>query len=190
MTSVSAGALGLLIVALAAAGLATGFLAGLLGIGGGAILVPVLYEVLGAVGVDPDVRMHVAIGTSLAVILPTSLRSFLLHKARGAVDLSVVTSMAPGVVLGVIGGALIAKISSRSGLQWVWVVSATVMALRLLLARDDWRLGDALPGLAARTVYGAVVGLLSALMSVGGVEARHAAVLAGVLAQVEVPLYS
>ena len=76
--------------------------------------------------------------------------------------------MAPGVVLGVIGGALIAKISSRSGLQWVWVVSATVMALRLLLARDDWRLGDALPGLAARTVYGAVVGLLSALMSVGG----------------------
>ena len=168
MTSVSAGALGLLIVALAAAGLATGFLAGLLGIGGGAILVPVLYEVLGAVGVDPDVRMHVAIGTSLAVILPTSLRSFLLHKARGAVDLSVVTSMAPGVVLGVIGGALIAKISSRSGLQWVWVVSATVMALRLLLARDDWRLGDALPGLAARTVYGAVVGLLSALMSVGG----------------------
>jgi uncharacterized protein len=168
MTNVSAAELALLVAALAAAGVATGFLAGLLGIGGGAILVPVLYEVLGAAGVDPAIRMHVSIGTSLAVILPTSLRSFLLHKAKGAVDMSVVTSMAPGIVLGVIGGAMIAKFASRSGLQWVWVVSATLMSLRLFLARDDWRLGNTLPGLAVRTVYGAVVGVLSALMSVGG----------------------
>ena len=95
MTSISPGEFGLLAVALAASGLASGFLAGLLGIGGGAILVPVLYEVLGAVGVAEAIRMHVAVGTSLAVILPTSLRSFLLHKARGAVDIGVVTSMAP-----------------------------------------------------------------------------------------------
>ena len=168
MTSLSSADLGLLVAALAAAGVATGFLAGLLGIGGGAILVPVLYEVLGAAGVDAGIRMHVAVGTSLAVILPTSLRSFLLHKAKGAVDMSVVTSMAPGVVLGVIGGALIAKFASRDGLQWVWVVSATLMSLRLFLARDDWRLGSELPGFAVRTVYGVFVGLLSALMSVGG----------------------
>ena len=97
MSSLSAGGLGLLALALAASGLAAGFLAGLLGIGGGAILVPVLYEVLGIVGVDEAIRMHMAVGTSLAVILPTSLRSFLLHKAKGAVDMGVVTSMAPMV---------------------------------------------------------------------------------------------
>jgi uncharacterized protein len=168
MTSVSSGGLGLLALALAASGLATGFLAGLLGIGGGAILVPVLYEVLGAVGVDEAIRMHVSVGTSLAVILPTSLRSFLLHKAKGAVDMSIVTSMAPAVILGVLAGALIARFASRAGLQWVWVVSATLMSLRLFLARDDWRLGAELPGLAVRSIYGAIVGLISALMSVGG----------------------
>ena len=130
MTSVSAGDLGVLVAALAMAGVATGFLAGLLGIGGGAILVPVLYEVLGAVGIDPAIRMHVAVGTSLAVILPTSLRAFLLHKAKGAVDISVVTSMAPGVIAGVLAGAVITKYASRSGLQWVWVVSASLKPSR------------------------------------------------------------
>lgn len=168
MLNMPASELALLVAALAGSGLLSGFLAGLLGIGGGAILVPVLYEVLGAVGVAEAIRMHIAIGTSLAVILPTSLRSFMAHKAKGAVDMSVVTSMAPGVVLGVIAGAAIAKVSSRTGLQWVWVISATVMALRLLLGRDDWRLGTELPGILVRSIYGAVVGLLSALMSVGG----------------------
>ena len=168
MLNMPASELALLVTALAGSGLLSGFLAGLLGIGGGAILVPVLFEVLGAVGVPAAIRMHIAIGTSLAVILPTSLRSFMAHKAKGAVDMSVVTSMAPGVVLGVIAGAAIAKVSSRTGLQWVWVISATVMALRLLLGRDDWRLGTELPGFLARSIYGAIVGLLSALMSVGG----------------------
>ena len=95
--------------ALLAAGLVTGLLAGLLGIGGGGILVPVLYEVFGALGVDDAVRMHLAVGTSLAVIVPTSLRSFAAHRARGAVDLDLVKSMALWVVAGVGLGAVLAR---------------------------------------------------------------------------------
>ena len=86
---VPAGELALLLGALLAAGFATGLLAGLLGIGGGGILVPVLYELFGTLGVDETIRMHLAVGTSLAVIIPTSLRSFSAHRARGAVDTAI-----------------------------------------------------------------------------------------------------
>jgi uncharacterized membrane protein YfcA len=168
IADVAAGSIVGLVLALVAAGVASGFLAGLLGIGGGGILVPVLYEVLGVAGVDPAIRMHLAVGTALAVILPTSLRSFLAHKARGAVDMGLITSMAPGIVAGVLVGVVIAKYSSREVMQWVWVLSATLMALRLIFKGDNARLGDELPGMVVRTVYATAVGLISTLMSVGG----------------------
>src|SRR4051794_30296774 len=79
---VPASELVLLVVALLAAGLLAGFLAGLLGIGGGGVLVPVLYEVYHVLDVDPAIRMHMALGTTLAIILPTSLKSFAGHRAR------------------------------------------------------------------------------------------------------------
>ncbi|MGH6903059.1 MAG: TSUP family transporter, partial [Geminicoccaceae bacterium] len=102
------GEIALLAGALLAAGLVTGLLAGLLGIGGGGILVPVLYELFGVLGGADAVRMHLAVGTSLAVIVPTSLRSFAGHRARGAVDMDLVRSMAPAVVAGVGLGAVLA----------------------------------------------------------------------------------
>ncbi|MCE3250592.1 MAG: family transporter [Geminicoccaceae bacterium] len=102
---VGAGELVLLVGALLAAGFLTGLLAGLLGIGGGGILVPVLYDVFGALGIADAVRMHLAVGTSLAVIVPTSLRSFKGHRARGAVDMALLKSMALPVVAGVALGA-------------------------------------------------------------------------------------
>lgn len=73
--------------AIAVSGVISGLLAGVFGIGGGAVLVPVFYQVFGLLGVDESVRMHVSVGSSLAIILPTSLRSFTAHNARGAVDL-------------------------------------------------------------------------------------------------------
>jgi uncharacterized membrane protein YfcA len=154
--------------ALLAAGFATGFLAGLLGIGGGGILVPVLYETLGALGVDDAVRMHLAVGTSLAVIVPTSLRSFTAHHARGAVDLDLVRSMAPWVVLGVCFGAVLARYSNEAALKGIWVAAASTMSLKLFLGRQDWQLGDAVPGQPFRGLYGGFVGLVSAFMSIGG----------------------
>ena len=79
------------VLALIAAGIVAGFLAGLFGIGGGAVLVPVFYQMLGALGFDEAIKMHVAVGTSLAIIVPTSLQSFRKHKARGAVDMAGLT---------------------------------------------------------------------------------------------------
>jgi uncharacterized protein len=154
--------------ALLAAGVVTGLLAGLLGIGGGGILVPVLYEVFGALGVDDGIRMHLAVGTSLAVIVPTSLRSFTAHHARGAVDLDLVRSMALWVVVGVGLGAVLARYSNEAVLKGIWVVAASIMSLKLFLGRQDWQLGDVVPGQPFRALYGGFVGLVSTLMSIGG----------------------
>ena len=126
---ISPGAVALLALALGAGGLLTGFMAGLLGIGGGGILVPILYELWTLLGVDAAIRMHMAVGTSLAVIIPTSLKSFAAHRARGAVDVGLVRRLAVPVVLGVIAGAVIASVSASAGLKWVWAVFATVMAV-------------------------------------------------------------
>src|SRR5918999_4897326 len=115
----SAGALALLALALAGAGVVTGFLAGLLGIGGGGILVPVLYEVFTILGVDAAIRMHMAVGTSLAVMVPTSLKSFAAHRAKGAVEMAIVARLAGPVLLGVVLGVAVAEASPSTFLKWV-----------------------------------------------------------------------
>lgn len=161
---------GLLLLAgsLIGAGLLTGFIAGLLGIGGGGIMVPVLYEMFGLLGVPDAIRMHVSVGTSLAVIVPTSITSFRAHKARGTVDTDVLTSMAPWVILGVLLGAVMARYASRVALQAIWAGAATVIAAKMLLAREHWRLGDSLPGNPGRAIYAMFTGFVSVLMSIGG----------------------
>src|ERR1700734_877268 len=91
--------LALLLVAM---GALSGFLAGLFGIGGGAILVPVFYECFRIAGVPLDVRMPLCIGTSLAIVIPTSIRSYLAHRARGAVDMEILKVWWLPVLTGVI----------------------------------------------------------------------------------------
>jgi uncharacterized membrane protein YfcA len=162
------GDLALLLGALVAAGFATGLLAGLLGIGGGGVLVPVLYELFGSLGVDKAIGMHLAVGTSLAVIIPTSLRSFAAHRARGAVDMEIVRSMALPVVAGVCLGAVLARYSNEAVLKAIWVGAATLIGIRLCLGRRGGQLGDAIPGNSFRMLYGGFVGLVSTLMSIGG----------------------
>lgn len=155
-------------VALAGAGVVAGFLAGLFGIGGGAILVPVFYQVFGLLGIDEAVRMHLAIGTSLAVIVPTSIRSVLSHKLRGAVDLELLKSWIIPVPLGVVAASVIAASVSSGGLRAIFAIIAIVVGLRMLLNRDSWRLGEDLPPNPLRAIVGVVLGLLSALMGIGG----------------------
>ncbi|MEQ8741433.1 MAG: sulfite exporter TauE/SafE family protein, partial [Hoeflea sp.] len=128
--------------ALAGAGLVAGVLAGLFGIGGGAILVPVFYQVFGLLGVDEAVRMHLAVGTSLAIIVPTSLRSFLSHKARGAVDMKLLKSWIVPIPLGVAAASLIAASVSSGGLRAIFAIIAVLVGLRMLFNRVSWRLGD------------------------------------------------
>src|SRR5262245_5429703 len=148
-----------LIVALLAVGLITGFLAGLLGIGGGGVLVPVLYETFSALGVPDHVRMHMVLGTSFAVILPTAWSSFRGHLARGTVDTDLLRRLGPYVVAGVIAGALLASASSATALKAVWVVCGGLLALKMALGRDDWRLGDNLPRRGVLEAVAFVIGL-------------------------------
>src|SRR5579862_1530574 len=98
--------LGLLLIA---TGALSGFLAGLFGIGGGAVLVPVFYECFRLAGVPLEVRMPLCVGTSLAVIIPTSIRSFRAHYARGAVDMTIVRQWWLPVLIGVMSGSVIAR---------------------------------------------------------------------------------
>jgi len=164
----SVGDLALLAAGLLAAGLVAGFLAGLLGIGGGGVLVPVLYEIFRILDVDPAIRMHLVLGTTLAIILPTSLKSFAAHRARGSVDIALLKRVAPFVVLGVVFGTLAAKASSGDVLKWVWVCAAGFVSLKMALGREDWKISDHLPPSPWPQIGALGVGFISTLMSIGG----------------------
>src|SRR5215216_757361 len=126
-------------------GALSGFLAGVFGIGGGAILVPVFYECFRLAGVPLEVRMPLCIGTSLAIIIPTSVRSYRAHYARGAVDVEILKTWWLPVVIGVIAGSVTARYAPERLFKIVFVCVAWSAATRLLLARDRWKLGEAVP---------------------------------------------
>jgi uncharacterized membrane protein YfcA len=153
---------------LAAVGGLSGFLAGLFGIGGGAILVPVFYECFRIAGVPLEVRMPLCVGTSLAVIIPTSISSFRAHYARGAVDMNVLRSWWLPIVTGVIAGSVTARYAPERLFKYVFVMVAWSAAARLLLGRQSWKFGDDLPRGPLMKVYGFFVGILSTLMGIGG----------------------
>lgn len=153
---------------LAAVGALSGFLAGVFGIGGGAVLVPVFYECFRLAGVPLEVRMPLCIGTSLAIIIPTSIRSFRAHYARGAVDMEILRQWWLPVVVGVIAGSVTARYAPERLFKIVFVGVAWSAAARLLLARDTWKLGDDVPQGPLMKLYGFFVGLLSTLMGIGG----------------------
>lgn len=157
-----------LAAALIASGLLMGFLAGLFGIGGGGVVVPVLYELFRLAGVPEDVRMHLSVGTSLAIIIPTSLRSMAAHRAKGSLDVGVVNRLAVPVVLGVLAGILIAKNAPGDLFKIVWVGFSAAMAGKLIFGKESWRLGAEIPRSRLVEAYGALVGFLSTLLSIGG----------------------
>jgi uncharacterized membrane protein YfcA len=157
-----------LIVGLLAAGAVTGLLAGVFGVGGGAIIVPVLYELFRMQGVPDAIRTPLAVGTSLAIIIPTSIRSFRAHQRKGAVDLSVLRAWAVPVLVGVVAGSLVARYAPAALFKGVFVAVAGISAIRLLFGRDSWRFGDDLPSGPLMRVYGLVIGVLSSLMGIGG----------------------
>ena len=160
--------LALLAVGLLVAGGITGLLAGLFGVGGGAVIVPVLYELFTVLGVPDDIRMPLCVGTSLAIIIPTSIQSFNAHRRRGAVDMSILRTWAIPAILGVILGSLVARFAPAELFKWVFVCVAGASALRLLFGKDSWRLADDMPGKFLMRIYGLVIGVLSALMGIGG----------------------
>ncbi|WP_424926947.1 sulfite exporter TauE/SafE family protein [Amaricoccus tamworthensis] len=153
---------------LLAAGAVVGVLAGLFGVGGGAISVPVLYETFGIMGVSEDIAMPMAVGTSLCIIIPTSIQSARGHFLHGAVDMNLLRTWAFPVLAGVLIGAVIAKFANPWVFQLAFVLVATTTATRLLLGGKNWRVAESLPARSVLSVYGAIVGFLSSLMGIGG----------------------
>jgi len=151
-----------------AGGVVSGFLAGLFGIGGGAIIVPILYEVFRIIGVPDDVRMQLCIGTSLAIIVPTTIRSYLAHRERGAVMPEVLRIWMVPMVIGVGIGSVLAAFAPQAVFKIVFVLLAWLIAARLLFGGDKWRLGDQLPGTPGMVAYGVGIGLAGSLMGVSG----------------------
>ena len=154
--------------AIVVAGVITGLLAGLFGIGGGAVIVPVLYEVFRVLGVPDEVRMQLCVGTSIAIIVPTTIRSYLTHRAKGLVIPQVIRLWALPAVIGVACGAMIAAFAPPIVFKIAFVLIASFIAAKFLFAGDRWNLGPELPGTLPMTLCGFGIGLAGSLMGVSG----------------------
>jgi len=157
-----------LAAAVVAAGVLTGILAGVFGVGGGGVVVPVLFEIFRILAVPDDVRMQLCIGTSLAVIGPTAWRSYRAHQARGMVIAGVIKLWALPTFVGVAVGAVIAAFAPGGVFKIAFMVIASIIAARLLFGGDRWRLSDELPGRGGMIGYGFLIGLGSSLMGISG----------------------
>src|SRR5215471_12073852 len=143
-------------------------LAGLFGVGGGAVIVPILYEVFGLLGVPEEVRMQLCVGTSIAIIVPTTVRSYLAHHAKGLVVPGVIRLWALPAVFGVACGAAIAAFAPSEVFKLAFVVIASFIASKFLFAGESWNLGTDLPGPWLMRLYGFGIGLAGSLMGVSG----------------------
>lgn len=157
-----------LALAIVLGGVVTGLLAGLFGVGGGAVIVPVLYEVFRILGVPEAVHMQLCVGTSLAIILPTTIRSYLTHRRKGLVVPRVIRLWALPAVIGVSCGAAIAAFAPPAVFKIAFVLIALLIAIKFLFAGDRWNLGTDLPGMVPMTFYGFGIGLAGSLMGISG----------------------
>lgn len=161
-------AMAALAAALGTAGIAAGLLAGLLGVGGGIVIVPVLYHAFPLIGAAPGPVMHAAVGTSLATIVATSIASARAHYRRGGVEVGVLRALGPWVVAGVVCGTVIAGLVRGAVLTALFAVMALAIAANLALGREGKRLRDGLPGTMGRAGIGGVIGGVSSMMGIGG----------------------
>lgn len=158
----------LMAAAMTATGVVGGLLAGLLGVGGGIVTVPILDTVLGLLNVDPAIRMQVAVATSLATIIPTAISSTRAHRARGAVDLELVRRWALPILLGSVLGTVVASQTRSVALYAVFAMVAFTVALKMLLPLDNFTVAREPPRGAAGQAISGAIGMVSTLMGIGG----------------------
>ena len=156
-----------LVVELLILGSCTGFLAGLLGVGGGMLMVPFMTLLLSAKGMPTAYVVKMAIATSLATICFTSIASVRAHHQRGAVLWPVARLLAPGIVVGSLLGAQIAKALPAQALAILFAVFVSFSALQMLIDRKP-RASRQLPGTGGMLAAGGMVGLLASLVGAGG----------------------
>jgi len=155
-------------VAMLATGVVAGVMAGLLGIGGGIVIVPVLEAALGFVGVDPAIRMHIAVGTSLATIVPTSISSARAHQRRHAVDVDLVRRWGVFVLIGSLFGAWVASRVHSDVLAVVFATLSMAMAVKKVFFADSGSVADSIPSGPLLPVLLTFVGIFSSMMGIGG----------------------
>jgi uncharacterized membrane protein YfcA len=159
--------LDLWLIAYLALGLVTGLLAGLFGIGGGAVMVPVLTVMFAAQGFAPDYVVHLALGTSMATIIPTSLSSLNAHHKHGAVLWLAVRGLAPGILLGTFAATFLAAMLSPRPLAIFFCIFMSYVAAQMILNRKPSP-SRQLPGAIGLASVGAGIGSISALVAIGG----------------------
>ena len=157
-----------MLVALLGAGAAGGLLAGLLGVGGGIVIVPALDMALTLAGVDPTVALHVAVGTSMATIVPTSISSSRSHARRGAVDFEVIRRWSLPIVVGALAGALLASRVDARVLAGVFGERGAPRGAQDAVAARPARAAAVLPGGSGGALIPGFIGLVSAMMGIGG----------------------
>jgi uncharacterized membrane protein YfcA len=162
------GELALFAAAILAAGILSGLLAGLFGIGGSTIVIPVLYEIFRILEVPDGVRMQLSIGTALAVTVPTTIRAYFAHRAKGAVLDGALRIWAIPAAIGVMLGSYIAYVAPAAVFKTAFILFALFMSLRFLLGRETWRIGDRLPGTPMMVAAGVSFGCLATLVGVAG----------------------
>jgi uncharacterized protein len=154
--------------AIAAAGIVGGLIAGLLGVGGGIVIVPVLFTIFQAIGISANVAIKAAVATSLATIIVTSLSSARSHHRRGAVDYQLLKRWIVPVVIGVAIGTLIGGYANGKFLTAVFGTVAFLAALNLILRRNNKAIWTELPDPRLLAACGGLVGLIAAMMGIGG----------------------
>ena len=156
------------VLGLLVTGVASGIAAGLLGIGGGAIIVPALSTALLLLGYDSDVVQHVAVATSLGIIIPTGIMSARAHYKRGAMDVRIFKLWAPFIVVGTFVGGLIAGYFSGDVLRVVFAVMAFVIAANIVFGFQTKLMGHLHGSSITHRISALIVGFISALMGIGG----------------------
>lgn len=155
------------LVAYALLGSVVGFLAGLLGVGGGAVMVPVLTSLFAAQGFHREHLVHMALGTAMATIVVTSISSLRAHHAHGAVRWDIVRGIAPGILIGTFGGTFLSSRVPSVPLALFFVLFTALVAYRMLRAARPHPT-QALPGALGLALVGVGIGFVSALVAIGG----------------------
>ena len=156
----------LFVLAVAAAG--AGFMAGLLGVGGGIVMVPALYYAFTVLDFDIVTRMHLSVGTSLAIIIPTSIISTMTHKEYDAVDFKMVRSFGVFILAGVIGGTFLAVNLKTPALVLFFSIFALMVGLFFIFLRE--KLVDNPKQISAivKNISGVIIGFISVPLGIGG----------------------
>lgn len=155
------------ILAFVLLGLINGVLAGLLGIGGGMVIVPAMIWLAPKLGVSQDLVMHVALGTSMATICFVAVASARSHYRRGSVNTSVLKSLIPGIAIGALLGAMVAKYLETQWLAWFFALFCIVVAIKMLLDKNPQGEGAEIKN-SHSLPSGIIMGAISSLVGIGG----------------------